>query len=237
MEIIIEDRNRNQTDGGSKVSRELSWCSFSPFNLCFLCMYWQVTVTVNMHMHSRPTEQISTAHRYTSETQKNHTRQSDGASGLVLNVWLHKNVKEKKKKKESTCFAELFKVLYYILWVGLFLPAKDDTVPVHHKHTLTHTNSNTLKKCEDLPSNKLHRLSLALVAGITCTTWRETERREACNVRSRHCGLAAAWLHTGCSLNKANCRKTTSWGWPPPCLIQSLNHCLNLNLNWMKRDE
>ena len=144
---------------------------------------------------------------------------------------------EKKKKKESTCFAELFKGLYYILWVGLFLPAKDDTVPVHHKHTLTHTNWNTLKKYEDLPSNKLHRLSLALVAGITCTTWRETERREACNVRSRHCGLAAAWLHTGCSLNKANCRKTTSWGWPPPCLIQSLNHCLNLNLNWMKRDE
>lgn len=33
-------------------------------------MYWQVTVTVNMHIQSRPTEQMSTAHRYTSETQK-----------------------------------------------------------------------------------------------------------------------------------------------------------------------
>lgn len=148
MVIIIEDRNWNQIDEGSKVSREFTWCSGSPFNLCFLCMYWQVTVTVNMHMHSRPTEQISTAHRYTSETQK-------VSPAAHWASWLMSDSTQKcegEKKRRSTCFAELFKVLYYILWVGLFLPAKDDTVPVHHKHThtrtcthTTHTNSNTLK--------------------------------------------------------------------------------------------
>lgn len=36
-------------------------------------MHWQVTVTVNIHMQSRPTEHMSTAHRYTSETHVQKT--------------------------------------------------------------------------------------------------------------------------------------------------------------------
>lgn len=144
MEIIIEDRNRNQTDGGSKVSRELSWCSFSPFNLCFLCMYWQVTVTVNMHMHSRPTEQISTAHRYTSETQKNHTRQSDGASGLVLNVWLYTKMwRRKKKKKKAHVLQSYLRFCTISFGLGYFCQPRTircQSTTNTHSHTQTQTH-------------------------------------------------------------------------------------------------
>lgn len=70
--VIVLKRHKGENNRDRITEKVLlSLCRYQPFNLCFLCMYWQVIVTVNMHIHSRPTEQISTAHRYTSATQKN----------------------------------------------------------------------------------------------------------------------------------------------------------------------
>lgn len=45
----------------------------SPLELRLLCRYWQVMTTVNRHMQTSPTEQMSTTHRYTSVRQGVHT--------------------------------------------------------------------------------------------------------------------------------------------------------------------
>lgn len=44
-----------------------------PFCLCRLWKYWQVRTRVNRKMDNRPSEQISTAHRYTSAKQAHRT--------------------------------------------------------------------------------------------------------------------------------------------------------------------
>lgn len=44
----------------------------------------------------------------------------------------------KWKKKWEHVWPNYFKVLEYILWVGLFLSTKDYTVPVHHTNANTH---------------------------------------------------------------------------------------------------
>lgn len=124
---------------------------------------WTCTYTANPLSRSALHTSTHLKHRNT------HTLVQQCISLMPI-AWLYTKI---WRKKWSTCFAELFKALYYILWVRLFWSAKDDTVPVHHKHTHT-------PKYDDLPSNKLQRLSLALMAGRTCTTLREKERTEPC---------------------------------------------------------
>lgn len=146
-------------------------------------MYWQVTVTVNMHMHSRPTEQISTAHRYTSETQT-HTRISPSVQQpQAYCLKFHKNLKVHVSLSYLRHCAISFGLVY-------FLPAKDDAVPVYHKRTHTHTLRHTKNTSTYLQTSS---------TGFLWPWWpvehaldREGERREPCKVHSHHCGLPAA---------------------------------------------
>lgn len=173
-------------------------------------MYWQVTVTVNIHIQRRPTEHMSTAHRYTSKMHKKITHVSPTAP-------LSPQMESGKNKQKKECLAELFKALYYILWVG----------PVQCQST---TNTH---KCRHSRNMMTHLQTSS--TGCLWPWWLvghalhgERKRGEAYWVHSHHCGLPAVWLHPGESLNKANCRKTKSRGWPPPCL--SLNHSVSFVL-------
>lgn len=44
-----------------------------PLSRCLLCKYWQARMSVKRKMDNKPREQISTAHRYTSATERHQT--------------------------------------------------------------------------------------------------------------------------------------------------------------------
>lgn len=94
---------------------------------------WTCTYTANPLSRSALHTSTHLKHRNT------HTLVQQCISLMPI-AWLYTKI---WRKKWSTCFAELFKALYYILWVRLFWSAKDDTVPVHHKHTHTLQNMMT----------------------------------------------------------------------------------------------
>lgn len=154
-----------------------------------------------MHMHSRPTEQISTAHRYTSGRHKRVHNSPTLQQPVLL---LHGTQKMWGKKQFQGPRCASFGLSYF------YPPA-----PVHR----TRANAKNISAYLQISST-----------GFPWPWWSvahalQGERRETHEVHSHHCGFPAAWLHTGSSLNKANCRRTGSLSRPPPCLIVSLSHC------------
>lgn len=174
-----------------------------------------------MHIHSRPTEQISTAHRYTSETHKHvHTHKSNCASASCL--LLDSTQKSEGEKKAVHVLLSYLRRCTISFGLGYFCrPRTIQCQSTTSTHTLKHAKNMTTY----LQTSSTGFLWPWWPVGRALHGERKRESREVCEVRSHHCGLPAAWLHAGWSLNKANCRKTTSLGRPPPCLILSLNHC------------
>ena len=137
-----------------------------------------------MHLHSKPTEQISTAHRYTSETQKHARTHQRHADCFTV----------RKHLKEVHVLLSYLRHCSISFGLGYFCSPRTMQC---QSTTNTHTHTETHQKYDDLPSNKLHRLSLALVAGRTCTTWRKREKRSMSSPQSSlwpPCRLITRWL-------------------------------------------
>ena len=85
---------------GNKCFFDFFFFFFLLLSLCRLWRYWQVRTSVKRKMDSRPSEQISTAHRYTS-TKTNRRQISD-----IIEVRLVCVVKSNRRGtggKSSTC--------------------------------------------------------------------------------------------------------------------------------------